>query len=68
MRLGTPITEADNAAIPASIRESKLLIPIIDPIYVKIPPKAAPKTNAGENTPPKKPMLRQITVTAISMY
>ena len=62
--IGAPITEADKAAIPASIRESpKLVIPIIDPIYVKIPPKAAPKTRAGENTPPKKPMLRQVTVT-----
>ena len=28
-----------------------------------MPPTDAPKTSAGENTPPKKPKLRQITVT-----
>ena len=62
--IGAPITEADNAAIPASINESpKLFIPKLAPKYVKIPPSAAPSTNAGEKTPPKKPMLRQIIVT-----
>ena len=30
---------------------------------VNMPPTDAPKTSAGENTPPKKPKLRQITVT-----
>ena len=30
---------------------------------MRIAPTLAPKTNAGENTPPKKPMLKQITVT-----
>ena len=33
------------------------------PKIVNIPPIDAPKTSAGENTPPKKPKLKQITVT-----
>ena len=62
--MGAPITEAESAAIPANIKESpKLLNPRVVPKYVRMPPKAAPKTKAGEKTPPKKPMLRQITVT-----
>ena len=62
--IGAPITEAERAAIPASIREDpNIPIPIEFPMYVKIPPKDAPRTKAGENTPPKKPILRQTTVT-----
>ena len=30
---------------------------------MNIPPIDAPKTSAGENTPPKKPKLKQTTVT-----
>ena len=33
------------------------------PKIVNIPPIDAPKTSAGENTPPKKPKLKQTTVT-----
>ena len=62
--IGAPMTEAERAAIPASIKEDpKVPTPIIFPMYVKIPPTDAPRTKAGENTPPKKPMLRQTTVT-----
>ena len=62
--IGAPITEAERAAIPASIREDpNIPIPIEFPMYVKIPPTEAPRTKAGENTPPKKPILRQTTVT-----
>ena len=63
--MGAPIIDADSAAIPAKTRESpKVSIPKILPKRVNIPPSAAPKTNAGENTPPKKPRPRQATVTA----
>ena len=62
--IGAPITEAESAAIPARISEDpNIPIPIKFPIYVKIPPTDAPRTKAGENTPPKKPMLRHTTVT-----
>ena len=62
--IGAPMTEAERAAIPASTKEDpKVPTPIIFPMYVKIPPIDAPRTKAGENTPPKKPMLRQTTVT-----
>ena len=62
--IGAPITEADRAAIPANINASpNWFIRKLFPIYVSMPPMAAPKTNAGEKTPPKKPILKQITVT-----
>jgi hypothetical protein len=62
--IGAPITDADNAAIAAKIRESpNILIPSRDASTVKIAPMLAPKTSAGEKTPPKKPILRQIIVT-----
>ena len=62
--IGAPITEAERAAIPASTREDpNNSIPIEFPRYVKIPPTDAPRTKAGEKTPPKKPMLRHVTVT-----
>ena len=62
--IGAPITEAERAAIPASINEDpNIPTPIVFPMYVKIPPIDAPRTKAGENTPPKKPILRQTTVT-----
>ena len=62
--IGAPMTEADKAAIPASIKEEpNISIPTEFPINVKMPPNDAPRTKAGENTPPKKPMLRQTTVT-----
>ena len=62
--IGAPITDAERAAIPASIREDpNIPMPIEFPMYVKIPPTDAPRTKAGENTPPKKPILRQTTVT-----
>ena len=51
-------------AIPAKIKElPNSFNPIIVPKYVSIPPTDAPRTRAGENTPPKKPRLRHIIVT-----
>ena len=49
--IGAPITEAERAAIP-KYKEDQQFIPIEFP-YVKIPPTDAPRTKAGENTPPK---------------
>mgnify|MGYP007000050312 CR=1 len=47
--IGAPITEAERAAIPASIREEpNIPIPMEFPMYVKIPPTDAPRTKAGE--------------------
>ena len=62
--IGAPITDADSAAIPAKIKESpKEIIPNWLPVSVKIPPIAAPRTSAGENTPPKNPKPKHAIVT-----
>ena len=62
--MGAPIIEADSAAIPAKTNESpKESTPKLLPKRVNIPPSAAPRTSAGENTPPKKPRPKQATVT-----